>query len=964
MDLDTPREEAPDGSAATSGSLTVMMSEINRWQERIFDLTNTILTAPSADIDRVIDDALRLSGQLALADRTYVFLHRGPDRLDNTHEWCAEGIAPMIGQLQDMPGDLLEEWRPQFLAGDAVHLHDIGALPAGSEVKPILEAQGIKSLLTLPMLDNGRLLGFVGYDSVHRHRLFMFFEIQLLRSVAAAISVVLVRREVEQRAAAWARKLENQTEVLKATLAAIPQLVLEVGPDGRFLGFNEGSSMGPVFSSDHFIGRLPEEVLPEEAAQIWWQAIRSVRDTGECRDVLIKLDLGREVRAYIVNGGRLVLEGTDPGAAFIIRDVTDERKRSKDVARLAKIAELTEGDVLVLDARGHVEWINPAGRTRMGLTLEAAVGEDCLALLGVAASDPTNAMRLGEALRDGTSVQCLLRLLDGRGQVIWTNIDMQSIRSDTGEIEGFVLVQNDVTGLKSAEEDALEQRAMALDLATDGFAVTDVSGRFSYMNPAHRAMFGIGPDEDVTAMSWRALYTAAAAAELSREVLPRVLTERSWRGRLTGRHRDGGEVPQQVAFSLMTGDCILCATRDISAEIAWNLERARLNDDLQVAQRAESIARIASETAHDLNNMIGVVRGSATMLQLQCSDRPEVLQSVDRIERATAAAQTFVRDLKGLERSPGPKGTHDLRKIVGDALVILGPDRIYTHHVSTILPEDEQPVYCASIDLLQVLMNLIWNACDARSDGPSTVTITVLSDWLPDFAERAPMVGDLSPSADYCAFEICDDGDGIAPEDLPRIFKRYFTSKGELGTGLGLPIVAGMIERNHGALWIDSALGRGTTVTIAWPTAPLRQQDRIPHAGADPEAAKPLARLSVLVVDDNPEAARKTSNALYGAGAFSMVLATTSEARETLEACRETFSVVVVDHDMPGDSGVDLARHLRAQSHPTPFILLAARPDDVGEDGHLFHAVLAKPLDDASLLDAVRDAAGGVILTD
>jgi PAS domain S-box-containing protein len=957
MDL-TPPPGSPSGDAdAAFVSLTSMMSEIKHWQEQIFGLTDTILTTASADIDAAIHDALVRSGELARADRTYVFLRRDPGRLDNTHEWVADGIEPMIDQLQDLPDDLLSEWRPQFEAGEAVFLPDIAALPADSGVKPILEAQEIKSLLTLPMLDNGHLLGFIGYDSVASHRSFRTFEIQLLRSMAAAMSAVLVRRETERQAAAWARKLQNQTELLRATLAAIPKLVLEVGPDGRFLGFNEGSGMGPVFLPVPFIGRLPEEVLPADAARIWWRAIRSVRDTGECRDVLLRLEVGGEPRAYVVNGGRLALEGTAPGAVFIVRDVTEERRRNKDVARLARIAELTAGDVLILDARGRVEWLNPAIRNRMGLPLESAVGQDCLALLSVADSDPDNAARLGEALRDGTSVQCLLRLVDGGGQVIWSNLDMQAIRSDGGELEGFVLVQSDVTGLKTAEENALEQRATALDIASDGFAVTDGAGRFAYMNAAHRAMFGIAPDVDVSTLTWRDLYPGEAAAELYGTVLPRVLADGSWRGRLTGRHRDGANVPQQATFTLMTGGRILVATQDISAEIAWNLERARLGDDLQVAQRAETIARIASETAHDLNNMIGVVRGAAGMLQLQCADRPEVLQGVDRIERAMEAAQAFVAELGSLERAPGQKATHDLRGIVGDALVILGPDRIYRHHVSTVLPEGEQPVYCASIDVLQVMMNLIWNACDSGSAGPSTVTLTVLSGGPHAGGHGALMVGGLSPEAQYCAFQVSDDGDGIAPGDLPRIFDRYFTSKGELGTGMGLPIVAGMVERNRGALWIDSTVGQGTTVTIAWPSAPV--VPKYPFSARQPASAVKLTGLSVLVLAETGGRALRTTALLSAAGAVTKTVSSICAVLERVQAPGAPFSVVVVDHDMPGDSAAALARSLHEQSPELPCILLSSRAGDLRDKKTRFRAILARPVTEAALLRAVRNAATG-----
>ncbi|ROT95888.1 PAS domain S-box protein [Histidinibacterium lentulum] len=957
-------DTAPPGRpVAPPGPLTALMAEVKRWQTRIFDITNAILTARIDAVDDAITSALDLTGTLALADRTYVFLRRDPARLDNTHEWVAEGIEPMIAHLQDMPDEVLDEWRPALQAGQEIEIPDVDALPDPSEVKSILQAQGIKSLLALPMLDRGRLLGFVGYDSVRRHRAFRSFEIQLLRSVADAISVMIVWREAERRAETQSRALKYQNTVLKATLAAIPQLILETGPDGRFVGFNEGSSMGPVYAPDAFIGKLPEEVLPPEAARTWWSAIEQVRRTGECRDVLLSVEVDGAERDFIVSGGRLTAEGAEPGCVFIAREVTEERRRDRERVRLAKIAELTSSHVLILDGKGLVEWINPAFASRMGVKLDTILGRDGVALLGVMMSDPAGSVRLRAALQAGESIQTLLKLHDATGAVFWMALDMQAIRAEGGEIEGFVLVQSEVTSLKESEETALREKAMALDIATDGFAVADAEGMFTYMNAAHKTVFGIDPEEDISGLSWRDLYAPEGVAEIERTVMPVLQETGHWRGRLTGRHRSGAKVPQQVALNLMEGGRLLCAMRDISAEIAWNLERARLSDALGVAQRGESISRIASEAAHDLNNMIAVVRGTATMLRPKCVDRPDALEGLARIERAMDAAGNFVTDLQSLERAPVPKAVHDLRAIVGDALVILGPDQIYAHHVATHLPEREQPVYCASIDLMQVMMNLIWNACEAKSEGASSVTIEVLEEYDSGADFGALMVGDMPSDTPCAVFRITDDGDGIAPDLLSRIFTRFFTTKGQRGTGMGLPIVSRMIERNHAALWIDSAPGRGTSITVAWPsTEPvlrLRERPARPEGnpGGDGASAPDLSGLSVMVVDDYAEAAQMMADALSDAGAFAMALSDAAEAREILDTCPETWSVVVVDLDMPQVSGIDIARALQAHRIRPPCVLVTARPNDVGANAHLFEAILAKPLGNGDLVGTVRKAA-------
>ncbi len=942
---------------ATFGSLSVVMNQIQRWQTKIFGITNAILTAASTDIDSKIDAALQLAGQLAEADRSYLFVRRDPERLDNTHEWVAAGIEPMIEHLQDLPDSMLDDWRSDFMSGEEAYIPDVGALPDDYEVKPTLEAQGIKSLLALPLMNEGRLLGFVGFDSVRRHRTFLTYEIQLLQSLADAISIVLVRREAERQAAEHGKALQRQNEVLSAMLVAIPKLILEVGPDGRFVGYNEGSSMPPVYPPDEFIGRLPEEVLPEPAARVWWDAINAVRETGECRDVLLSFEVDGENRDFMIAGGRIALEGSAPGAVFIVREVTEERRRERDRARLSRIAELTHSHVLILGRQGLVEWINPAFANRMDISLECAVGRDCVSLLGVETLDAATASRLRVAVRSGAALHAVLKFKDGRGKSFWAMLDMQPIQSAEGEVEAFVMVQSEVTSLKEAEESALRERAQALEIATDGFAVANRDGRFSFMNAAHRRMFGIDPEEDVSKLSWRDLYSDETEAEISKSVLPDLLKAGHWRGELTGRHRSGAEVPQQLSLSMMDGGQILCATRDISAEIAWNLERARLADTLQTAQRAESIARIASEVAHDLNNMIGVVRGSAAGLKMLCSGDQDAKTGLARIERAIDASMSFVSELRSIEKAPGPKIVQDLRAIVADALVILGTERIRTHHLSSVLPDREQPAHCSSIDVLQVMMNLIWNACESHSRRNANVSIKVLEQPPSGTYASKLMIGDIYPNTPYSAFQVSDDGEGMDAEKMSKIFERYFTTKGERGTGMGMQIVKRMIERNHAALWIQSAEGQGTTVTVAWPAVEI-QTPSLPLISEKLGKVtwEDLTGQSVLVVDDYPEAAQTMADSLTDAGAFAMALSSPTEALEIFLACPDVWTAVIVDLDMPGLDGIGFARAVRATPAAPPCILVTARPSEVGTNGRLFDCIVAKPYDELQLVGAVRRA--------
>ncbi len=196
--LDTVRPFFRDTSF---DSLSRAFERVVTWQAQIIDITNELLSDRAGSVDQAIERALARTGELAGSDRTSVFRLRPPDRLDNTHEWVAPGIEPMIEQLQDLSGEMLGEWRPDFEAGRPVYLPDINALPDDYSIKGVLQMQGILSLLAVPMIQNGRLSGFVGYDAVRAPRSFLPVEIQLVHPsrCIAACSIELRRRYRQQR---------------------------------------------------------------------------------------------------------------------------------------------------------------------------------------------------------------------------------------------------------------------------------------------------------------------------------------------------------------------------------------------------------------------------------------------------------------------------------------------------------------------------------------------------------------------------------------------------------------------------------------------------------------------------------------------------------------------------------------------------------------------------------------------
>lgn len=949
----TVRPFFPDSSFDT---LSRAFDRVVTWQAQIIDITNELLSDRNGSVDRAIEHALARTGELAGSDRTYVFRLRPPDRLDNTHEWVADGIEPMIGQLQDLPDEMLEEWRPDLEAGRPVYLPHVKDLPDESSVKEVLQMQGIMSLLAVPMMQNGRLSGFVGYDAVRAPRSFLPVEIQLVQSVANAIAAVLDRAAADTQAADAISRLVQERNRSEATLAALPYIVLEFDHANRCEQLRSGGANVPLVPPDDAIGRVPEEFLPPYLASLARNMMAEADRHSQSRTHEYALDIDGQERWFeataAVKGQR---RDRKTGHVFVVRDITERRRSQREIRRLSRLAELTSNYLIVMDPEGLIEWVNPALERRSGWSLEELRSRRPEGLLGgQAPPGKARSEQSSEAPPAARSAQSVVvECTDRSGGQYVVSMDIQPILDRSGKLEGFVAAQTDITELEESHQRAMSVRAQALEASSDGIGITDADGFYIYLNPAHRRMFGIELEEDVGTLSWRDIYGAEAARHLETVALPKLFADGSWIGRTRGLRRDGTGLEQELALSLTVDGGILCITRDVSRLRAVEAERQRLSEELQLAQRRETVAQLAAGVAHDLNNFLAVVSGTVELLSSE-SEGNEVLKTgFDRISKTMDAVRDLVSGLADLSRPIASTDVVDLCTIIVETVDLLGTERVEQHSVETVLPEFALPVRANRTAVLQVAMNLALNACES---GPSAA-VRITAGLQPQVDLRtAPDIGSIEAGKEYAFITVLDTGDGIVEALRDRLFERYLTTKGNAGTGLGLPIVAGILKDHDGVLWFDSQPGKGTTATVAWPMA---REDHV-ERGDVVEVASVVGDLRghrLLVVDDVADVADVFARMLETTGASTTVISDARDAMDLLGNEPSRFSAIVTDLDMPGTSGVDLARFAMRQNPAIPCVLVTAKP--IGElkgNRSLFYSVLEKPVESHSLLHAVRAA--------
>lgn len=178
--------------------------------ELVTTLTGCFLKVETGSLDTEINNALSVIGEFAGVDRSYVFQFSGDGtRVTNTHEWCADGIAPEIDSIQDTPVEVYAWALTPLQRGQVLYVANVAALPQdAAAVKQELERQRVQSLLSVPLQSAGKVLGFVGFDSARATKSWGQRHINLLRVVGEIIAGAIER---EAATSALHRQVQLET---------------------------------------------------------------------------------------------------------------------------------------------------------------------------------------------------------------------------------------------------------------------------------------------------------------------------------------------------------------------------------------------------------------------------------------------------------------------------------------------------------------------------------------------------------------------------------------------------------------------------------------------------------------------------------------------------------------------------------------------------------------------------------
>ena len=406
-------------------------------------------------------------------------------------------------------------------------------------------------------------------------------------------------------------------------------------------------------------------------------------------------------------------------------------------------------------------------------------------------------------------------------------------------------------------------------------------------------------------------------------------------------------------------EVILGHALDINDRKVAELEKAKLENQLRQSQKLEAIGTLAGGIAHDFNNIMAAIQGNVELTLLSLEEGAElakvranlleVLQAGKRAQEAVRRILTFTRsiDLK--------KERVQVHLMIEEVLNLIRASMPSTIEIRSHIDRESGTVMADPTQIHQVIMNLCTNAYQAMPERSGVLEVRLERVDL-----DTPMLGGSHPLAagSYLRLTVSDNGQGMEPVILERIFEPYFTTKNPgRGTGLGLAVVHGIVSRLGGSILVQSKPKDGSVFQVYLP--------RLENGPAPQREKKnPLApgKERILYVEDEKPVAAVGRRLLTHLGYRVTALTSSLEAREVFHRRPQEFDLVITDLTMPQMTGLELAADFIKIRPDLPIILCSGYSDSVSPESARqlgIREFLSKPVTIADFARVIRQVLDG-----
>ena len=734
--------------------------------------------------------------------------------------------------------------------------------------------------------------------------------------------------------------LKDSEQQKEAILDAGVDMIMQYDTDLRILWANKTAA--------EFVNKVPQDLVGNKCHKIF-QGLDSpcpgcpcvkVLETGNAENaIMYHADMDAVGESYWHNYAVPIKDesGKVDSIIEIARNVT-EQKQAEEALRESEekyrtITATAQDAIIMMDNEGDISYWNPAAERMFGYTAEEAIGQELHVFLG--------SQRYHEAYRKGFKTF----RETGQGVAVGKTLELSAVRKDGTEfpielsvssiqIQGkwhATGIMRDISERRQAEEalrESEEKYRTLFEDSRDAIYVTALEGEFVDANQSALDIFGY-TREEMIGLNARQIYVNPEKRIQFQHEMEEKGSVRDYEVKF--RKKNGIEMDCLVTSSLRRSkDGTILGyqgiIRDITEQKWAQLEKKKLEAQLQQAQKMEAIGTLAGGIAHDFNNILTPMIIHTEIAMSNLAEESPVRENLLRVSQAAHRAKEVVSLILTFSRQASVKPLPmKLSPIVKEVLKLLRASLPTTIEIRQDIKSTSDLTVADPTQIHQVLINLCTNAEHAMRDKGGVLEVSLTDIELG--AEDAVKFPYIKPGP-YLKLTVSDTGAGMDRMVADRIFDPFFTTKqrGE-GTGMGLAVVHGIVTSCGGAITVDSEPEKGTAFHIIFPRTETEAPTQI-----RPVEPLPTGNEQILLVDDDKVVVDAVRMLLESLGYKVVASKNGLEALEVFRPQPDEFDLVITDQTMPHMQGKELAQELIRIRPDIPIILCTGYSDQITED--------------------------------
>jgi len=896
--------------------------------EALWSVSSLSGASPKAISDQILDSIVRMTRS---ACGFYGFINNDDESVMTNHAWSGEAMrdCSLVDRPREKAIGTAGVWGEAVRRRAPLILNDYAAAHEGKKGLPEGHVP-LTRILVVPFFSRGKITAVAAV--ANRPTDYSQEDVVQLTSFLNSVETIADRARAEEA-------LRESEARYRTLVEQASDGVVVMGAEGRFLSANQafvdmlgysGEELSKLCIRD--LGAedgppgLPEGVSAGTAALFEW---RLVRKDGSIVSV--------EASARTLADGRRLA---------IVRDVTGRK-----LAELALGEEDLPYGVVVAGLDSRLQRVNGVFGTLLGYAPEELIGKSVAELTRPDDRDLTQEHLARLKRREIEQFVVEKRYITRSGGTVHAVTFVRGLFAAGGALAGTIASVVDITERARAESELRVKETLlraTMDAVADGVLAVNEQGVVVFRNARFAELWRIP----------REIADSGDDNQLLGFVLDQLEDPEAFLAKVRALYQSGersfdtlyfkdGRVFERLSCPLMNGDVIegrVWSFRDVTERRRAEESQLELERRLLHAQKLESLGVLAGGIAHDFNNLLMAILGNLELGLRDLSPVSPARPRIDAADQAARRAADLTRQMLAYSgRGKFLIGRVDLNELVEENVHLLRTSIPRTVTLNLHLDRALPVVEADAGQLQQVIMNLITNAAEAIGDNPGVVALsTGVRDCDGSYLGRSRL-DETPPAGCYAYFEVTDSGCGMDQETQQRMFDPFFTTK-FTGRGLGLPAVFGIVRGHGGAIMLDSAAGKGTTIRVLFPAAEAALGAVAPAAGAPAgvaaEAPPGTGRGTILIVDDE-EMVLQPCAAMVESMGFAVLTAVDGEqAVEVVRRHGAEIRAIILDLTMPKLDGVGaLERILRIE--PGAKVILSSGYDEAEATGRVAKEGLA-----------------------